>query len=61
MHCIDVILATYNWPDALERTLIGFSQQTDLDFGIVIADDGNDRNVFGLKPEAYRFPLNLHQ
>ena len=60
MHSIDVIVATYNWPDALERTLIGFSQQTDLDFSIVIADDGSDR-VTGsvVKGFAHKNPMNI--
>jgi GT2 family glycosyltransferase len=60
MHTIDVIVATYNWPDALERTLIGFSQQTDLDFSIVIADDGSDR-VTGsvVKGFAHKNPINI--
>jgi hypothetical protein len=58
-HAIDVILATCNWPETLEWTLIGFCQQMDLDFSIAFADDGNDRNGSGLKPEVYRFSLNL--
>ena len=38
---ITVLLATYNWPQALELTLQSLRTQTDLDFEIVIVDDGS--------------------
>lgn len=41
MHTIDIIITAYNWPQALERTLTGLSQQTDTDFKVIIADDGS--------------------
>jgi len=37
-----VILATYNWPEALTAVLHGLSSQTDRNFEVVIADDGSD-------------------
>jgi len=38
---ISILLATYNWPQALKRCLESLSTQTDLDFEIIIADDGS--------------------
>lgn len=36
-----VIIATYNWPEALELTIAGLLVQTDPDFDVIIADDGS--------------------
>jgi GT2 family glycosyltransferase len=38
---ISIVLATYNWPEALEHCLRSLSVQTDTHFDIVIADDGS--------------------
>lgn len=38
---IAVIIATYNWPRALELVLWGYASQTDRDFHVVVADDGS--------------------
>lgn len=38
---IDVIIATYNWPRALELVLWGYATQSDRDFRVIIADDGS--------------------
>lgn len=38
---ISVLLATYNWPQALKFCLESLRTQTDLDFEIIIADDGS--------------------
>ncbi|ODN43560.1 glycosyltransferase family 2 protein [Piscirickettsia litoralis] len=39
---ISIVLATYNWPQALERVVKSFlSQQTQASFEVVIADDGS--------------------
>jgi glycosyltransferase involved in cell wall biosynthesis len=38
---ISILLATYNWPQALKLCLESLSTQTDLDFEIIIADDGS--------------------
>ena len=38
---ITVLLATYNWPQALALSLQSLKMQTDLDFEIVIVDDGS--------------------
>jgi glycosyltransferase involved in cell wall biosynthesis len=38
---ISILLATYNWPQALKLCLESLSTQTDQDFEIIIADDGS--------------------
>ena len=38
---ITVLLATYNWPEALGLSLQSLRTQTDLNFEIVIVDDGS--------------------
>lgn len=38
---ISVLLATYNWPEALQKCLESLASQTDTNFEIVIADDGS--------------------
>ena len=42
---IGVILSTYNWPEALERSLWGYAVQTHRDFTLIIADDGSDHRT----------------
>ncbi len=41
MELISVIVTTYNWKEALAASLAGLFAQTDLNFEIVIADDGS--------------------
>jgi glycosyltransferase involved in cell wall biosynthesis len=38
---LSVVISTYNWPQALRAVVEGFFRQTDMDFEIVIADDGS--------------------
>ena len=38
---ISILLATYNWPQALKLCLESLATQTDRDFEIIIADDGS--------------------
>ncbi len=38
---ISILLATYNWPQALKFCLESLSKQADLDFEVIIADDGS--------------------
>jgi glycosyltransferase involved in cell wall biosynthesis len=38
---ISILLATYNWPQALKLSLESLATQTDRDFEIIIADDGS--------------------
>ena len=38
---ISILVATYNWPQALGLVLESLNAQTDKDFEVVIADDGS--------------------
>ncbi|SNX29224.1 N-terminal domain of galactosyltransferase [Polynucleobacter meluiroseus] len=38
---ISVIVATYNWPEALRLCLLSLCTQTDPDYEIIVADDGS--------------------
>jgi len=42
---ISILLATYNWPQALKLCLQSLETQTDRDFEIIIADDGSTGNT----------------
>ena len=45
---ISVILATYNWPQALNLCLQSLAAQTDLNFEVIIADDGSRQETTAL-------------
>ena len=45
---ISVLLATYNWPEALQLCLNSLREQTDLDFEIIITDDGSGESTRAL-------------
>jgi len=53
---ISVLLATYNWPQALKLCLESLGTQSDLDFEIIIADDGSTeetkRIIDSFKPNS---------
>jgi glycosyltransferase involved in cell wall biosynthesis len=42
---LSVILSSYNQPNALQLALPGFAAQEDLDFEMIVADDGSDADV----------------
>ena len=42
---ISILLATYNWPQALKLCLESLATQTDRDFEIIIADDGSSEST----------------
>ena len=42
---ISILLATYNWPQALKLCLESLATQTDHDFEIIIADDGSTQST----------------
>ncbi|QWD64743.1 glycosyltransferase family 2 protein [Polynucleobacter sp. MWH-UH2A] len=42
---ISILLATYNWPQALKLCLESLETQTDRDFEIIIADDGSTNST----------------
>jgi glycosyltransferase involved in cell wall biosynthesis len=45
LHSLSVVVSSYNQPNALRLTLAGFAAQDDLDFGLIIADDGSDDDI----------------
>jgi glycosyltransferase involved in cell wall biosynthesis len=50
-----VIIPTYNNPEALRKTLLGYAVQQDAEFEIVIADDGSDEQTEAvLKEPTFR-------
>ena len=57
---VSVLLSTYNHPDLLARSLLGFALQSTRDFEVVVADDGSGpetRNV--VESFAADFPVRL--
>jgi glycosyltransferase involved in cell wall biosynthesis len=42
---ISILLATYNWPQALKLCLESLATQTDQNFEIIIADDGSNEST----------------
>ncbi len=40
-----IIISTYNSPSWLEKVLVGFEQQTNQDFEIIVADDGSTHDT----------------
>ncbi len=59
MQC-SIIFSTYNQPDWLEKTLLGFAAQDRHDFEVVVADDGSReetrQRIDALRP---RLPFDL--
>lgn len=55
---ISVVLATYNWPQALRLCLQSLAEQTDECFEVVIADDGSTNETTQLI-QNYSQSLNL--
>lgn len=45
---VTVIVASYNQPRTLSLVLEGLRRQSELDFEVVVADDGSDRDTFEL-------------
>lgn len=54
-----VVISTYNNPEPLRKTLLGFLAQTYTDFAILVADDGSDDRVRGLLAEPIFDPLPI--
>jgi glycosyltransferase involved in cell wall biosynthesis len=56
-----LLIATYNWPEALELALNSVLQQTVLPNEVIIADDGSDDRTRQLVEKFQRnFPVALH-
>lgn len=49
---LGVVLSTYEWPWALERSLAGYAAQTRRDFRIWVADDGSGNDTRALIDHA---------
>jgi len=45
---IAVVIATYNWPAALDRVLASLSDQTYREFEVIVADDGSGQETAAL-------------
>jgi glycosyltransferase involved in cell wall biosynthesis len=62
---ISVIVATYNWPQALRLSLESLKTQTDRDFEVIIADDGSRPDtrelIDGVQTLDERFLLGLYR
>jgi glycosyltransferase involved in cell wall biosynthesis len=57
---ISILLATYNWPQALKLCLQSLERQTDLDYEIIIADDGStDKTKHLIESIAPHFPIPI--
>ncbi len=61
LRAVSIIITTYNWPEALERVLVGLTQQTYANFEVIIADDGSESKT-ALLIESIReqYSLNIH-
>lgn len=59
---ISVILATYNWPEALKVSLLSLMRQAEAgDFEVIIADDGSrDETRAVVADMAARAPMAIH-
>lgn len=55
---LDVVLATYNEPEFTTVTLEGYSRQTDLDFNLLIADDGSTDQIKYII-ESFKDKINI--
>ena len=57
---VAVILSTYNAPDRLHPTLVGYAAQTHRDFELIVADDGSTAETRALiKDVSSRFSLPI--
>jgi glycosyltransferase involved in cell wall biosynthesis len=57
---ISILLATYNWPQALKLCLESLATQTEQDFEVIIADDGSTestKNIIGTFKITSPFPI----
>ncbi len=56
-----VIISTYNRPSHLERCLEHFRHQSELDFEVVVADDGSgEETAEVIRAAARDYPVPLH-
>ena len=58
---ISILLATYNWPQALKLCLESLATQTDKNFEIIIADDGSTESTKQvIESFKYSHPAVIH-
>ena len=55
---LSIVVATYEWPAALDAVLLALSEQSDGDFDVVVADDGSGPETAGLA-EGWKEYLRL--
>lgn len=61
-HTVSVIISSYNHPNCLRLVLEGFAAQEQVDFEVIIADDGSESDTFELVEEFDKrgaFPLRI--
>ena len=57
---VSLIVLTYNWPEALEKVLLGIAAQTCLPDEVLVADDGSGRETAAvIERLAATFPVPL--
>ena len=57
---VSIVLATYNWPGALKLSLESLRAQTDLNFEIIIADDGSTQSTKDVIDEIKKaYPVDI--
>jgi glycosyltransferase involved in cell wall biosynthesis len=56
---LSVIIATYNWPEALSLCLKSLREQTDMNFEVIIADDGSALATRKIVDEIGTFPVPI--
>src|SRR5438552_18189050 len=55
---LSVIVATYEWPEALDAVLSGLADQSDQDFSLLVADDGSAAKTASVV-ESWRGKLRI--
>ncbi|WP_084329631.1 glycosyltransferase [Flavobacterium sasangense] len=57
---LSVIITTYNSEEWLQKVLVGYSVQTELDFEVVIADDGSTektKSIIDSFKDSFKYPI----
>jgi glycosyltransferase involved in cell wall biosynthesis len=58
---ISLIIATYNWPEALELSLLSVLKQTKMPYEVIVADDGSKKETTELINKYKKiFKIPLH-
>ena len=57
---LSVIITTYNSEEWLQKVLVGYSVQTELDFEVVVADDGSTgktKTIIDSFKDSFKYPI----